>query len=140
MSSLPLLVQYGKSEKPFMLPSIIEGDEVLIPKKDLEHVLYAKESQLSFKAHLFELFQIRYTVLPGYYDAYDYVVKLIRQDLTKLLESPSVAAALSNEARSCLADIWGKDTDRWVDVPLNSTIEKMTARLINVLAIGPENC
>ncbi|KAK9313382.1 cytochrome P450 [Lipomyces starkeyi] len=132
--------KYAKFEQPFILPSALEGDQVLIPKEYVGRILRRKEGDISFKAHLAELFQVKYTSLPYLHEIYDIVVKLISKDMTKLLESPLVAEALSNEARACLKELWGQNTDNWIEVPLNSTLEKMTGRLINLLAIGTENC
>ncbi|KAK9327563.1 hypothetical protein V1520DRAFT_387376 [Lipomyces starkeyi] len=132
--------KYAKFEQPFILPSALEGDHVLIPKEYVASILRRKESDVSFKAHLAELFQVKYTSLPYFHEIYDVVVKLISKDMTKLLESPLVAEDLSNEARACLIELWGQDTDNWIEVPLNPTLEKMTGRLINLLAVGTENC
>ncbi|KAK9237338.1 cytochrome P450 [Lipomyces kononenkoae] len=132
--------KYAKNEQPFILPSALEGDQVLIPKEYVGSILHRKEGDVSFKAHLDELFQIKYTSLPYLYEIYDIVVKLISKDMTKLLENRLVAEALSKEARACLIELWGEDTENWIEMPLNSTLEKMTGRLINLLAVGPENC
>jgi hypothetical protein len=114
---------------------------VLIPKDYVDTILYAKESQLSFKAHILELFQTNYTSKEmALGKLYDLIVKLVGKDVTKLLHSPSVVEALSNEARNCLLESWGQDTENWVEVPLNSSMERMNGRLINLLAVGPEIC
>ena len=122
------------------MPSVNEGDEVVLPREHSNLVLFAKESEYSFKAHISEFFQLKYTSWPlAFAEKYDFFVKLVSKDLTETLKSDAIAEALANEARACLSDIWGEDEDNWVEVPLYSAMEKSAARLINVLAIGPGN-
>ncbi|KAL4747960.1 hypothetical protein BDW72DRAFT_215119 [Aspergillus terricola var. indicus] len=132
--------KYSKNQLPFVMPSVTEGDEVVLPKEHSNLVLFAKESEYSFKAHISDFFQLKYTSWPlAFAEKYDFFVKLVSKDLTETLKSDAIAEALANEARACLSDIWGEDEDNWVEVPLYSTMEKSAARLINVLAIGPGN-
>lgn len=121
-----------------MLPSVAEGDEVLLPKDLAKHVLFSKENEYSFKAYITDFFQLKYTSWPlAFAKKYDFYVKLISKDLTETLKTDSVARSLAEEARSCLADLWGEDSETWVDVSLYCAMEKMASRMINVLAIGP---
>ncbi|KAL2816594.1 cytochrome P450 [Aspergillus cavernicola] len=130
--------KYSKHQQPFVMPSVNEGDEVVLPKEHSNTVLFAKESEYSFKAHILDFFQLKYTSWPLAFSAkYDFFVKLVSKDLTETLRSDAVAEALADEARSCLEDIWGEDTENWVEVPLYSAMEKTAGRMINVLAIGP---
>ncbi|KAL4780390.1 cytochrome P450 [Aspergillus varians] len=130
--------KYSKNQEPFVLPSVNEGDEVVLPKEHSNLVLFAKESEYSFKAHILEFFQLKYTSWPlAFAEKYDFFVKLVSKDLTETLKSDAIAEALADEARSCLSDIWGEDEENWVDVSLYSAMEKTAARMINVLAIGP---
>ncbi|KAL4986490.1 cytochrome P450 [Aspergillus falconensis] len=132
--------KYSKNQQPFVMPSVNEGDEVVLPKEHSNVVLFAKESEYSFKAHISDFFQLKYTSWPlAFAEKYDFFVKLVSKDLTETLKSDDIAEALANEARACLSDIWGEDEDNWVEVPLYSAMEKSAARLINVLAIGPGN-
>jgi hypothetical protein len=131
-------LQYSKNQEPFVMPSVNEGDEVILPKEHTSAVLFAKESEYSFKAHISDFFQLKYTSWPlAFAERYEFFVKLVSKDLTDTLKSKAVAESLAEEARSCLSDIWGEDTDNWVEVPLYSFMEKAAARLVNVLAIGP---
>ncbi|RLL98912.1 hypothetical protein CFD26_105565 [Aspergillus turcosus] len=130
--------QYSKNQQPFVMPSVNEGDEVILPKEHTNAVLFSKESEYSFKGHINDFFQLKYTSWPlAFAKRYDYFVKLVSKDLTETLKSKAVAESLAEEARSCLSDIWGEDTDNWVEVPLYAFMEKAAARMINVLAIGP---
>ncbi|KAG2003935.1 hypothetical protein GB937_009299 [Aspergillus fischeri] len=130
--------QYSKNQEPFVMPSVNEGDEVILPKEHTNAVLFAKESEYSFKAHISDFFQLKYTSWPlAFAERYEFFVKLVSKDLTDTLKSKAVAESLAEEARSCLSDIWGEDTDNWVEVPLYSFMEKAAARMVNVLAIGP---
>lgn len=132
--------KYSKNQQPFVMPSVNEGDEVVLPREHSNLVLFAKESEYSFKAHISDFFQLKYTSWPlAFAEKYDFFVKLVSKDLTETLKSDAIAEALANEARACLSDIWGEDEDNWVEVPLYSAMEKSAARLINVLAIGPGN-
>jgi hypothetical protein len=120
------------------MPSVNEGDEVILPKEHTNAVLFAKESEYSFKAHISDFFQLKYTSWPlAFAERYEFFVKLVSKDLTDTLKSKAVAESLAEEARSCLSDVWGEDTDNWVEVPLYSFMEKAAARMVNVLAIGP---
>jgi hypothetical protein len=120
------------------MPSVNEGDEVILPKEHTNTVLFGKESDYSFKGHITDFFQLKYTSWPlAFAEKYDYFVKLVSKDLTETLKSKAVADSLAEEARSCLSDFWGEDTDNWVEVPLYTFMEKAAARMINVLAIGP---
>ncbi|KAI2851889.1 hypothetical protein CBS147345_465 [Aspergillus niger] len=130
--------KYSKHQKPFVLPSVAEGDEVLLPKDLAKHVLFSKENEYSFKAYITDFFQLKYTSWPlAFAKKYDFYVKLISKDLTETLKTDSVARSLAEEARSCLADLWGEDSETWVDISLYCAMEKMASRMINVLAIGP---
>ncbi|KAL4790925.1 cytochrome P450, partial [Aspergillus venezuelensis] len=130
--------KYSKNQEPFVMPSVNEGDEVVLPKEHSNLVLFAKENEYSFKAHILDFFQLKYTSWPlAFAEKYDYFVKLVSKDLTETLKSDAIAEALADEARSCLSDIWGEDEENWVDVSLYSFMEKTAARMINVLAIGP---
>ncbi|KAL2867436.1 cytochrome P450 [Aspergillus lucknowensis] len=130
--------KYSKRQQPFVMPSVNEGDEVVLPREQSNYVLFAKESEFSFKAHISHFFQLQYTSWPlAFAEKYDHFVKLVSKDLTETLKSDAVAESLADEARSCLSDIWGEDVDHWVDVPLYATMEKAAARMVNVLAIGP---
>ncbi|OJJ60291.1 hypothetical protein ASPSYDRAFT_86886 [Aspergillus sydowii CBS 593.65] len=130
--------KYSKNQQPFVMPSVNEGDEVVLPKEHSNLVLFAKESEYSFKAHILEFFQLKYTSWPlAFAEKYDFFVKLVSKDLTETLKSDAIAEALAQEARACLSDIWGEDQENWTDVPLYSAMEKTAARMINVLAIGP---
>ncbi|KEY77979.1 cytochrome p450 [Aspergillus fumigatus] len=130
--------QYSKNQQPFVMPSVNEGDEVILPKEHSNAVLFAKESEYSFKAHISDFFQLKYTSWPlAFAERYDFFVKLVSKDLTETLKSKAVAESLAEEARSCLSEFWGEDTDNWVEVPLYSCMEKVAARMVNVMAIGP---
>ncbi|PYH94754.1 putative cytochrome P450 [Aspergillus ellipticus CBS 707.79] len=130
--------KFSKTQKPFVMPSINEGDEVILPTDHSNVALFAKENESSFKAHILEFFQLKYTSWPlAFAEKYDYYVKLIRKDLSETLKTKFVAKSLADEARSCLSDLWGRDTDNWVEVPLYAAMEKTAVRMINVLAIGP---
>ncbi|RAH74829.1 cytochrome P450 [Aspergillus aculeatinus CBS 121060] len=132
--------KYSKNNKPFVMPSVNEGDEVLLPIKESNAILFAKETEFSFKAHILDFFQLAYTSWPlAFAEKYDFYVKLISKDLSETLKTPSVAASLAEEARACLSEFWGEDTENWVQVPLYSFMEKTAGRMINVLAIGPGN-
>jgi hypothetical protein len=135
--------QYCKSDskQPFVLPNLLERDPVVIPHDYVDSILHARESQLSFKASISDLFQLDYTSNSmALRDLYDIVVKLVAKDMTNLLHSESIAEALSYETRAGLLDEWGDDTENWVEVPLCSSIERMCGRLVNLLAVGPEMC
>lgn len=111
---------------------------MVLPKEHSNLVLFAKESEYSFKAHILEFFQLKYTSWPlAFAEKYDFFVKLVSKDLTETLKSDAIAEALAQEARACLSDIWGEDQENWTDVSLYSAMEKTAARMINVLAIGP---
>ncbi|KAL2783089.1 cytochrome P450 [Aspergillus keveii] len=130
--------KYSKNQQPFVMPSVNEGDEVVLPKEHSNYVLFAKENEYSFKAHILEFFQLKYTSWPlAFAEKYDFFVKLVSKDLTETLKSDAVASDLADEARACLSDMWGEDTENWVEVSLYSFMEKTAARMINVLAIGP---
>ncbi|KAL4879180.1 cytochrome P450 [Aspergillus karnatakaensis] len=130
--------KYSKNQEPFVMPSVNEGDEVVLPKEHSNLVLFAKESEYSFKGHILEFFQLKYTSWPlAFAEKYDFFVKLVSKDLTETLKTEAIAEALAEEARSCLSDIWGEDEENWVQVPLYHFMEKTASRMINVLAIGP---
>ncbi|PYH35062.1 cytochrome P450 [Aspergillus neoniger CBS 115656] len=130
--------KYSKHQKPFVLPSVAEGDEVLLPKDLAKHVLFSKENEYSFKAYITGFFQLKYTSWPlAFANKYDNYVKLISKDLTETLKTDTVARSLAEEALSCLKDLWGEDSDKWVEINLYCAMEKMASRMINVLAIGP---
>ncbi|OKL56906.1 hypothetical protein UA08_07857 [Talaromyces atroroseus] len=129
------------SKLPFVLPNVLERDPVIIPKDYVDSLLYAKESQVSLKASVSDVFQVAYTSHSSALgDLYDIVVKLMGKDITNLLDSESVAEALSHEARASLLEQWGDDTENWVEVPLSSSVSIMCGRLVNLLAVGPEMC
>ncbi|PWY88359.1 putative cytochrome P450 [Aspergillus heteromorphus CBS 117.55] len=130
--------KYSRNQEPFVMPSINEGDAVILPTDQSNTVLLAKENEYSFKAHILDFFQLMYTSWPlAFAEKYDFYVKLISKDLSATLETKLVAKSLADEARSCLSDLWGNDTDDWVEVPLYAAMEKTASRMINVLAIGP---
>ncbi|OJJ73279.1 hypothetical protein ASPBRDRAFT_28534 [Aspergillus brasiliensis CBS 101740] len=130
--------KYSKHHEPFVLPSVTEGDEVLLPKDLAKHVLFSKENEYSFKAYITDFFQLKYTSWPlAFANKYDSYVKLISKDLTETLKTDSVSRSLAEEARSCLTDLWGEDSNKWVEINLYCAMEKMASRMINVLAIGP---
>ncbi|KAL4773295.1 cytochrome P450 [Aspergillus nidulans var. acristatus] len=125
---------YSKNQQPFVMPSVNEGDEVVLPREHSNLVLFAKESEYSFKAHISDFFQLKYTSWPlAFAEKYDFFVKLVSKDLTETLKSDAIAEALSNEARACLSDIWGEDKDNWVEVPLYSTMENHDTSLLNAM-------
>ncbi|PYH46905.1 cytochrome P450 [Aspergillus saccharolyticus JOP 1030-1] len=130
--------EYSKNNQLFVMPSVNEGDEVLLPTKESNAILHAKETDFSFKAHILEFFQLTYTSWPlAFAEKYDFYVKLISKDLSETLKTPAVAESLALEARACLSELWGEDTEHWVQVPLYAFMEKTAGRMINVLAIGP---
>lgn len=135
--------QYCKSDlkQPFVLPNLLERNPVVVPHDFVDSLLHAKESQLSFKASISDLFQVEYTSNSMVVqDLYDNVVKLVAKDMTNLLHSESIAKALSYEAGAGLLEEWGNDTESWVEVPLCTSLERMCGRLVRLLAVGPEMC
>ncbi|CBF87169.1 protein CYP646A1 [Aspergillus nidulans FGSC A4] len=125
---------YSKNQQPFVMPSVNEGDEVVLPREHSNLVLFAKESEYSFKAHISDFFQLKYTSWPlAFAEKYDFFVKLVSKDLTETLKSDAIAEALANEARACLSDIWGEDEDNWVEVPLYSAMENHDTSLLNAM-------
>lgn len=120
------------------MPSIHEGDEVLLPKEHSSFIHFANGQDLSFKAHVMDFFQSKYTSKPwAYHENYEMFVKLMGNDLTRSLESTAVAEALTQEARTALAECWGQDTEQWRDVTLYRSLETIACRMVNVLAVGP---
>lgn len=135
--------QYCKSDlkEPFVLPNLLERDPVVVPHDFVDSLLHAKESQLSFKASVSDLFQTDYTSKSmALQDWYDIIVKLVAKDMTNLLHSQPIAKALTYEARAGLLEQWGNDTENWVEVPLCTSLERMCGRLVSLLAVGPEMC
>ena len=111
---------------------------MLLPKEYANTVFFANETEYSFMAYVMDFFQVQYTSWPlAFVEKYDLFVKLVGKNLTRTLKTESVAKTLSEDARECLTQCWGEDTENWVEVPLYATLEKMCARMINVLAIGP---
>ncbi|RAL03847.1 cytochrome P450 [Aspergillus ibericus CBS 121593] len=111
--------KYSKYQKPFVLPSVTEGDEVLLPTDQSNSILFAAETKFSFKSNIMEFFQLKYTSWPlAFSEKYDLYVKVISKDLTETLKTESVAISLN-------------------EIYLYSAMEKMASRMINVLAIGP---
>lgn len=93
------------------MPSPFERDEVLLPKEWADTVLLAKDSDLSFKAHIMDVFQPLYTGWTLAFEKYDSFLKLVQKDLTTALETESVAESVSCNARACLTECRGLDTD-----------------------------
>ncbi|KUL91294.1 hypothetical protein ZTR_01834 [Talaromyces verruculosus] len=134
--------KYCKSDmkQPFVLPNVLERDPVVVPHDFVNSLLHAKESQLSFKASISDLFQADHTSNSmAVRDLYDIVVKLVAKDMTNLLHSESIAKALSYEARAGLLEEWGNDTESWVKVPLwsDSDFQNAIMQISEVTVYGP---
>jgi hypothetical protein len=141
LKAILIPIQYSKSNKPFIIPSIHEGDEVLLPKEQSSFIHHANENELSFKAHVIDFFQLQYTSQAwAYHENYELFVKLIGNDLTRSLEQALVADGVTHEARVALAECWGQDTEKWTEVKLYQTLEVIACRVVNILAVGPELC
>jgi hypothetical protein len=95
---------------------------------------------IGFASHFKEFFQLEYTAPSFAYGKYyrSVYTKLVGQDLTALLERPSVQVTLTREARLITSHCLGNNVNEWVEIPLVKTTEKMAGFLLGVLCVGPE--
>ena len=112
--------------------------QVIMPMELISFVLNAKP--IIFTSHFKEFFQLEYTAPSFAYGKYyrSVYTKLVGQDLTALLERPSVQVTLTREARLITSHCLGNNINEWVEIPLVKTTEKMAGFLLGVLCVGPE--
>jgi len=130
-------IQYSKAGLNFVLPGF-DHSMVLVPVSQVkwivdqaEHVLNANEMQR-------EVLQTDYTLLDSTLARNPIHELVVRRDLTRYLGA--LIPDIEDELKVGVDELWGKDTEKWTDVVVFSTMMKIVARTSNRLFVGLPLC
>jgi len=129
--------KYSKAGLNFVLPGF-DHSMVLVPVSQVkwivdqaEHVLNANEMQR-------EVLQTDYTLLDSTLARNPIHELVVRRDLTRYLGA--LIPDIEDELKVGVDELWGKDTEKWTDVVVFSTMMKIVARTSNRLFVGLPLC
>ncbi|KAH6706546.1 cytochrome P450 [Leptodontidium sp. MPI-SDFR-AT-0119] len=129
--------KYSKSGLNFVLPGF-DHSMVLVPVSQVkwitdqaEHVLNANEMQR-------EVLQTDYSLLDSTLARNPIHELVVRRDLTRYLGA--LIPDIEGELNVGVDELWGKDTEKWSDVVVFSTMMKIVARTSNRIFVGLPLC
>lgn len=130
-------IQWSKRGKPFVLPSILFGPQVICPPHQVPWLFSQPDEVLSSEAVLADVMCLKYTSPgPSIKSMLDFTV--LRHDLTRNLNR--LQAQVFDEVCAATDEAFGSSTDEWSDVCLNDAMLAIATRCANHVFVGPQLC
>ena len=131
--------QYSKHDKPYVLPCLMTGPEIILPKSMLRWLLVQPEEVLSQRKAAREFFEGDHTMFNPSQTVLDSVrTHVIRQDLSR--ELPSLYPGIQEEMKYAFDLLWGNDSENWQARPLHEDMKNVVSRMHNRVFVGLPLC
>ncbi|KAI9769616.1 MAG: hypothetical protein M1839_003618 [Geoglossum umbratile] len=130
--------QYSKQNKPYVLPNLLTGPEVIIPMSQLRWLLEQPESTLSQNEVNRQFLEADYTMLHPNIIRDTVHEHVIRRELTG--QVGALTGDMVEEIEFALEQNWGVDTKEWKEVPVYDTIADVIRRISNRVLVGLPLC
>jgi hypothetical protein len=135
---LTVLPQYSKHDRPYVLPHILTGPEVVLPVSQARWLCEQPDNVLSQVEVNRRFLEADHTFFHPNIVREPIHPKVIKHELTHKLNN--FADGIVNELQSCLEEDWGLDTEGWRVVNLYETMLDIISRLSMRVLIGKELC
>ncbi|KAI9172702.1 Cytochrome P452 monooxygenase [Paramyrothecium foliicola] len=132
---------YSLKGKPFVLPNIVTGHEVILPPGQMGWLLEQPDSVLSQFETSKQFVSAEHTMLHA--DIADEkklhrVQNLILRELTRDIDS--FAGDIVDEIKDALNTTWGFNTQKWHQIEVYDVMQEITARTVNRVLVGQSLC
>ena len=124
--------------KPFILPNLFTGHEVILPMSHIRWLLQQPDNVLNQHEVNKQFLRADYTMLDHRIIAEARLKNFIRQELTQDLDSH--AKAVVEEITRGLDDFCGNDTDHWRSIAVYDVMLTLVGRLVNRVLVGRPLC
>ena len=131
-------VQYSKKNRPFVLPNVTTGPEVILPMSQMEWLLHQPDNILSQNEVNRQFLQADYTMLHPRVVTDTVHDDVIRKELTKLLGE--YTEDVQDEIDFAFRKVWGVNTNDWIEVPAYHTMLDVIGRISNRVLVGLPLC
>lgn len=132
--------QHSKEGRPYILPDIFTGHQVILPKGDLSWLAKQPASVLSQRESNNEFLAADHTFLncvAANDSEWTFVVNMIK-DITKELNNKTTS--IIDEIQSALDSVWGNDPQSWKEVNLLDVILEVMGRVVGRVYVGLPLC
>ncbi|MCJ1343408.1 hypothetical protein MMC31_001601 [Peltigera leucophlebia] len=129
--------KYSRSEKPFILPNLATGAEVILPLSQLRWLLDQPDYILSQAEVNTEFLRADWTMLHPSIATGSVHGPIIRREMTKGLDT--YADAVVNEIQYSLGLVWG-DSTQWHEIVVYDTMLDVISRISNRALVGFPLC
>ncbi|KAH0564835.1 hypothetical protein GP486_001771 [Trichoglossum hirsutum] len=130
--------KYSKQNKPYVLPNILTGPEVIIPMSQLRWLLEQPDSILSQNEVNRQFLEADYTMLHPNIIRDTVHERVIRREMTNQLGP--LTEDMVDEVEFALEQNWGVDTEEWREVPVYDTMADIIRRISNRVLVGVPLC
>ncbi|CAJ2511764.1 Uu.00g073890.m01.CDS01 [Anthostomella pinea] len=131
---------FSKKGRPYILPDVFTGHQVIIPSEHLPWLMKQPASVLSQRESNNEFLAAKHTFLncvAAEDSEWTFVVNLIK-DITKELNNKT--NDVLEEIQAALEDLWGNDTQNWKEVDLLDVCLVMMSRIVSRVYVGLPLC
>ncbi|KAH0536021.1 hypothetical protein FGG08_007088 [Glutinoglossum americanum] len=131
-------LQYSKEERPFVLPNILCGHEVILPMSQMRWLLEQPDHILNQHEVNKQALCADRTMLDHNIIGEAHLRDFIRRSLTRDLDTH--AGAIVEEIEDGLEAFWGSDTENWREVTLYDGMLGIIGQLVNRVFVGLPLC
>ncbi|OBT62386.1 hypothetical protein VE03_08551 [Pseudogymnoascus sp. 23342-1-I1] len=131
---------YSKKGRPYILPDIFTGHQVILPIEHMQWLVKQPASVLSQRESNNDFLAAKHTFLncvAADDNEWTFVVNLIK-DITKELNNKT--NDVLEEIQLGLGDLWGNDTHNWKEVDLLDMCLEMMSRVVSRVYVGLPLC
>ncbi|KAH6897302.1 cytochrome P450 [Thelonectria olida] len=132
--------EHSKAGRPYILPDIFTGHQVILPKEQLAWLTKQPASVLSQRESNNEFLAADHTFLncvAASDSEWTFVVNIIK-DMTKELNNNT--EAVIDEIRDALDTLWGNDAQDWKEVDLLDAMLEIMSRVVSRVYVGLPLC
>jgi hypothetical protein len=130
--------QYSKNGKYFIISNLIAGPEVMVPPSRIPVLLAQPDEVMDSLITHCEILQSDYTFSHPRIFRNPLQADVIRKTLTR--QVGSLVGPVMEEITEGFDELWGLDTEEWKEVWVDRDMNRVIARTLHRMLLGPELC
>jgi hypothetical protein len=130
--------QYTKNDLPFVLPNVLTGPEVVLPKSQMEWLMQQPDDVLDQNEVNRDFLQADHTMLHRKVIFDSVHGEVIKKELTRGLGE--FTGAVIEEIDYAFRLAWGVDTKEWREIVTYDTMSEIISRISNRVLVGLPLC